>query len=103
MLFQYFITIVPTDVHVRGTWVNTYQYSVRESERPISHAKGSHGVPGVFFKYDTSALRVRITEQRDSLVALMIRLCAVAGGVFATSGTGLLQLSSIIYCHCNLF
>lgn len=101
MLYQYFITVVPTDVSVRGSYIKTYQYSVRDSGRPISHAKGSHGVPGVFFKYDTSALRVSITEQRDSLPALLVRLCAVAGGVFATSGK-YNTIQYFILQHCKL-
>lgn len=96
MLYQYFITVVPTDVYVRGSWVYTYQYSVRESERPISHAKGSHGVPGVFFKYDTNALRVRIVEQRDSFPTLLVRLCAVAGGVFATTAVLNQKLQALV-------
>lgn len=86
MQFQYFITVVPTEVHVRGTHVKTYQYSVREADRPISHAKGSHGIPGVYFKYDSSSLRVSITEERDSWFTFLAKLCAVVGGVFATSG-----------------
>ncbi|XP_059483718.1 endoplasmic reticulum-Golgi intermediate compartment protein 2 [Neocloeon triangulifer] len=85
MQYQYFITVVPTEVHVRGSNVRTYQYSVREADRPISHAKGSHGVPGVYFKYDSSSLRVTITEERDSWFTLLTKLCAVVGGVFATS------------------
>jgi len=39
-MFQYFISVVPTDVDTFFSKMLTYQYSVRESERPIDHFKG---------------------------------------------------------------
>ena len=59
MLYQYFIQIVPTIVKTRFRTYQTYQYSVRELEREIDHGKGSHGISGIFFKYDVSGLKVR--------------------------------------------
>ena len=43
----------------------TYQYSVKEHVRPIDHDKGSHGTPGIYFKYDLSALKVEVTKDRS--------------------------------------
>ena len=42
----------------------TYQYSVKEHARPIDHSQGSHGTPGVYFKYDISALKVEVSQDR---------------------------------------
>ncbi|KAK7869111.1 hypothetical protein R5R35_006582 [Gryllus longicercus] len=86
MLFQYFIDVVPTEVETFLTQVNTYQYSVKDHERPIDHNKGSHGIPGIFFKYDVSALKVRVSQQRDSFGQFLVRLCASVGGLYVTSG-----------------
>ena len=42
----------------------TYQYSVKDHVRPIDHSKGSHGTPGIYFKYDLSALKVEVSQDR---------------------------------------
>lgn len=86
MLYQYFVDVVPTDVETFLTRLSTYQYSVKDHERPIDHNKGSHGIPGIFFKYDMSALKVRVTQERDSMVQFLVRLCASIGGIYVTSG-----------------
>jgi len=57
-LYQYFIQVVPTIVKTRFRTYTTYQYSVRELAREIDHEKGSHGVSGIFFKYDMSGFQV---------------------------------------------
>ncbi len=60
MNYQYFIEVVPTDVQsVSGFTRSTFQYSVKDQSRPIDHDMGSHGSPGIYFKYDMSALKVR--------------------------------------------
>lgn len=86
MLYQYFIEIVPTDIHTLMKTTKTYQYSVKDYQRPINHARGSHGVPGIFFKYDTSALKVKVTRNRDSFIQFLVKLCATVGGIYVTSG-----------------
>ncbi|CAH1113292.1 unnamed protein product [Psylliodes chrysocephalus] len=85
-LFNYFIEVVPTRVNTFLTTVNTYQYSVKALSRPIDHNKGSHGIPGLFFKYDVSALRVAVKQERDHLGTFLARLCSIIGGVFVCSG-----------------
>lgn len=47
---------------------------------------GSHGIPGIFFKYDTSALKVLVSEEREPLDQFLVRLCAIVGGYFVTAG-----------------
>lgn len=86
MLFQYFIEVVPTSVKTFLFSVNTYQYSVKELSRPINHAKGSHGMPGIFFKYDMSALKVNVKQERDNFLTFLARLCATVGGIYVCSG-----------------
>lgn len=85
-LYQYYIQLVPTRMEVSGRDFDTYQYSVTERNRSINHRAGSHGLPGVFFKYDLYSFMVTITEESKSLVIVLIRLCAITGGVFVTIG-----------------
>lgn len=86
MLFQYFIEVVPTNVKTFLTAINTYQYSVKELSRPIDHHKGSHGMPGIYFKYDMSALKVIVRQERDNFTTFLARLCATVGGIYVCSG-----------------
>ena len=41
--------------------------------RPIDHETGSHGVPGIYFKYDMSALKVIVNQARKISIFLSIR------------------------------
>ena len=59
---------------------------VVDKNRSISHLKGSHGVPGIFVKYDLSSLRVHIRESHQPFWQFIVRLCGIIGGIFATSG-----------------
>ncbi|XP_077994203.1 endoplasmic reticulum-Golgi intermediate compartment protein 2-like [Glandiceps talaboti] len=85
-MYQYFIQIVPTQVNTNAAKVDTHQYAVTERDRVINHASGSHGVAGVFFKYDLSSLSIKVTEEHQPIWQFMVRLCGIVGGVFATSG-----------------
>ncbi|XP_031847599.1 endoplasmic reticulum-Golgi intermediate compartment protein 2 [Nomia melanderi] len=86
ILYQYFVEVVPTDIQTLLSTSKTYQYSVKDHERPIDHQKGSHGIPGIFFKYDMSALKIKVTQQRDTICQFLVKLCATIGGIFVTSG-----------------
>uniref|UniRef100_A0A3Q1AZW0 Endoplasmic reticulum-Golgi intermediate compartment protein n=1 Tax=Amphiprion ocellaris TaxID=80972 RepID=A0A3Q1AZW0_AMPOC len=85
-MFQYFITIVPTKLNTYKVSAETHQYSVTEQERVINHAAGSHGVSGIFMKYDISSLMVKVTETHMPLWQFLIRLCGIIGGIFSTTG-----------------
>lgn len=98
MLYQYFIEIVPTEVETFLKKQLTYQYSVKDYERPINHFTGSHGTPGVFFKYDMSALKVKVIQERDSLIKFAVRLCATIGGIHVTSGLVSSFIEYILRC-----
>ncbi|AWO98180.1 putative endoplasmic reticulum-Golgi intermediate compartment protein 2-like [Scophthalmus maximus] len=85
-MFQYFITVVPTRLHTHKISADTHQFSVTERERVINHAAGSHGVSGIFVKYDTSSLVVTVSEQHMPLWQFLVRLCGIVGGIFSTTG-----------------
>ncbi|CAL7946585.1 unnamed protein product [Xylocopa violacea] len=101
ILYQYFVEVVPTDIQTLLSTSKTYQYSVKDHQRPINHQKGSHGNPGIFFKYDMSALKIKVTQQRDTVCQFLVKLCATVGGIFTTSGLVKSIVQSfwyIIYC-----
>lgn len=85
-MFQYFITIVPTKLHTYKISADTHQFSVTERERIINHAAGSHGVSGIFMKYDLSSLMVTVTEEHMPFWQFFVRLCGIVGGIFSTTG-----------------
>uniref|UniRef100_A0A674P6N2 Endoplasmic reticulum-Golgi intermediate compartment protein n=1 Tax=Takifugu rubripes TaxID=31033 RepID=A0A674P6N2_TAKRU len=85
-IFQYFITIVPTKLNTYRVSAETHQYSVTEQDRAINHAAGSHGVSGIFMKYDINSLMVKVTEQHMPLWQFLVRLCGIIGGIFSTTG-----------------
>lgn len=85
-LYQYFVEIVPTDVETFLSKAKTYQYSVKDNLRLINHDRGSHGVPGIFFKYDISALKVVVTQSHEPLLKFFIRLSSTLSGVFVSAG-----------------
>ena len=86
-MFTYFLTIVPTQYSdIRGKTLYTYQYSVREYKRMLDKSKAKNGIPGIFFKYDISDVKVHIEDVHSSLLHFFVNLCGVVGGVFATSG-----------------
>lgn len=103
MLYQYFVEVVPIDIKTLLTTTQTYQYSVKDHQRPIDHKKGSHGIPGIFFKYDMSALKIKITQERDTITQFLVKLCATVGGIFVTSGLLKNIVQSFWYIVCCKF
>ncbi|XP_058790332.1 endoplasmic reticulum-Golgi intermediate compartment protein 2-like isoform X1 [Phymastichus coffea] len=103
MMYQYFIEIIPTDIDMLIHKSKTYQYSVRDHERPVSTAK-RHELPGIYFKYDISALKVKVSQERDSIGQFLIRLSATVGCIFVTNGilNNLVQKCWYIVC-CKFF
>uniref|UniRef100_H2Z4S0 Endoplasmic reticulum vesicle transporter C-terminal domain-containing protein n=1 Tax=Ciona savignyi TaxID=51511 RepID=H2Z4S0_CIOSA len=72
--FQYYLDIVATKINSRRIKTDTFQFSVSEQSRKLDHTSGSHGQPGVFFKYDFSPLSVVITEQKMPFYKFLVRL-----------------------------
>lgn len=102
-MYQYFLQVVPTKVDTTFSVVDTYQYAATESNRSISHSKGSHGVPGIFMKYDLSSLRVHIRESHQPFWQFIVRLCGIIGGIFATSGMLNLLVGALVDVLCCRF
>lgn len=50
------------------------------------HDKGSHGVPGLYFKYDVSALKVIVEQDRENVVQFVVRLCSITAGIIVICG-----------------
>lgn len=101
MLYQYFLEVVPTEVETLLSSQKTFQYSTRDQARQINHLGGSHGIPGIFFKYDMSALKVRVIQERDSFPQFLVKLCATVGGVHVTSGL-IASLLNFLSCKASL-
>ncbi|CAN6614324.1 ER-derived vesicles protein Erv46p [Trichomonascus vanleenenianus] len=90
--YHYFIKVVATRFErLSGEVVETNQYSVTSHERSIvggrdeDHPNTMHrrgGIPGVFFSYDISPMKVINREQRSrSFGAFLTGVCAIVGGV----------------------
>ncbi|KAJ8466362.1 hypothetical protein OPV22_028914 [Ensete ventricosum] len=84
-MYQYFIKVVPTIYHdIRGHKINSNQFSVTEHFRDESiHPRP---LPGVYFFYDFSPIKVIFTEENQSILHFLTQLCAIIGGVFTVSG-----------------
>lgn len=58
------------------------------------HAKGSHGMAGLYFKYDTSALKVIVKQDQEGFMQFLIRISAIISGIIIITGflNSLIQL-----------
>ncbi|GAA6019343.1 hypothetical protein JCM11491_000901 [Sporobolomyces phaffii] len=99
-MFQYFLKVVSTQFEfLDGRELHTHQYSVTQYERDLSNknqqGKDSHGhqtthgyagVPGLFFNYEISPLKVTHVETRQSVAHFLTSTCAIVGGVLTIAG-----------------
>ncbi|XP_017048136.1 endoplasmic reticulum-Golgi intermediate compartment protein 2 [Drosophila ficusphila] len=83
---QYFLKVVPTEIRQTFSTINTFQYSVTENVRKLDSERNSYGSPGIYFKYDWSALKIVVDNDRDHLVTFAIRLCSIISGIIVISG-----------------
>ena len=105
--YMYFIKVVSTSFLPLGAAggsssakgaVETHQYAVTSHERSLNggsdandkehpatlHARG--GIPGVFFSYDISPMKVVNREVRaHSLLGLLTAICAIVGGTLTVA------------------
>ncbi|KAK9808956.1 hypothetical protein WJX72_006989 [[Myrmecia] bisecta] len=92
-MYQYFLKVVPTIyTDIRNKTISSNQFSVTEHFKASDIAAG-HNLPGVFFFYDLSPIKVRYSEQRSSFIEFLTSVCAIVGGVFTVSGL----IDSFIY------
>ncbi|CAJ0957957.1 unnamed protein product, partial [Mesorhabditis belari] len=84
-VYRYFIKVVPTRIYngLFGGYTMAYQYSVTFLKKESKVEEHAHG--GILFEYEFSATVIEIRQVVRSLLQLILRLCAVVGGVYATS------------------
>jgi hypothetical protein len=88
-VFQYHLKVVPAEyVTRRNQTVRSAQYSVTETYKPAVGPDAGQGrsLPGVFFFYEPSAVRLSVQEARPPFLGFLANACAIVGGVFAVSG-----------------
>ena len=80
--YKYYLKVVPTEyVYLNRTTIHTFQYSV--TEYFTNFGTDNMKLPGIHFKYDMSAIAVKLRESKVSFLHFMTRLCATIGGAFA--------------------
>uniref|UniRef100_A0A7S0RFI5 Endoplasmic reticulum vesicle transporter C-terminal domain-containing protein n=1 Tax=Chlamydomonas leiostraca TaxID=1034604 RepID=A0A7S0RFI5_9CHLO len=86
-MFQYFLKVVPTSYTTLTSSkpLSTNQFSVTENFREGQGGPGRM-LPGVFFFYDLSPIKVQIVEKKSSFMHFLTSVCAIVGGVFTISG-----------------
>lgn len=107
-MYQYFIMAVPTEIEslvsaasgMHGS-IQSWQYSVRNQSRVISHHHNSHGIPGIYFKYDVAPLRVRVVPDAPPIWRFILRLCAIVGGVYTSAGLVHHVLQGLYWLLCS--
>lgn len=85
-LYQYYLKVVSTEVQTSELSLKSYQYATSERDRAVDHSSGSHGIPGIYFKYDIDAICVKVINDNVPLWKFLVRLCGIIGGIYATSG-----------------
>ncbi|KAK1440290.1 hypothetical protein QVD17_06115 [Tagetes erecta] len=84
-MYQYFLKVVPTIyTNIRGHTIQSNQFSVTEHYK--SPEFGRRSLPGVFFFYDLSPIKVTFTETHISFLHFITNVCAIVGGVFTVAG-----------------
>jgi len=98
-MFQYFLKVVATSFRtITGDKINTHQYSATHFDRDLSEGirgktqegvvitHGVQGLPGVFFNYEISPMRIIHAETRQSFAHFVTSTCAIVGGVLTIAG-----------------
>lgn len=84
-MYQYFIKVVPTVYKdVRGSKIQSNQFSATEHFRTVD--LGGRSLPGVFFFYDLSPIKVTFNQSNTSFLHFITNVCAIVGGVFTVFG-----------------
>lgn len=84
---SYFVQVVPTTyISPSGEKIETNQFSVTYHHSMVDLNSDHIELPGVFFKYDISPLRIQIQEENKPFSRFVIRILAVVGGIWAVIG-----------------
>jgi hypothetical protein len=85
-MFQYYCQVVPTQyTGLGGSTIQSNQYAVTEHFRKI-RPQSQRWLPGVFFFYDISPIKVNREEQRRGFLQFLTSVCAIIGGIFTVMG-----------------
>ena len=86
LAYKYFLKVVPTlYVDVKEKSISTNQFSVTEHATQTNFQTTSD-LPGVFFYYDLSPIKVTFKEHKTLFLHFATNVCAIVGGVFTVSG-----------------
>ncbi|KAG6600230.1 Endoplasmic reticulum-Golgi intermediate compartment protein 3, partial [Cucurbita argyrosperma subsp. sororia] len=86
VMHQYFVKVVPTIyTDIGGHTVHSNQYSATEHFKSVEFGN-SLSIPGVFFYYDLSPVKVTYSEEHVPFLHFMTHICAIVGGVFSVAG-----------------
>ncbi|KAG8368684.1 hypothetical protein BUALT_Bualt15G0071300 [Buddleja alternifolia] len=84
-VYQYFTKVVPTIyTNVRGHTIQSNQFSVTEHYK--DEVDRFRSLPGVFFFYDLSPIKVTFTEEHTPFLHFLTHICAIVGGMFTVAG-----------------
>ena len=76
LLYEYFLKVVPGRfTYLSSEHYEFFQFSATESVSAASF------LPGVYFRYDISPLKLILTETRESFVQFLVRVLAIIGGI----------------------
>ncbi|KAJ3679591.1 hypothetical protein LUZ60_017602 [Juncus effusus] len=85
-MYQYFIKVVPTVyTDINNHTIQSNQFSVTEHFREDESGR-VQSLPGVFFFYDLSPIKVMSSERYISFLHFLTNVCAIVGGIFTVSG-----------------
>ncbi|KAG6402448.1 hypothetical protein SASPL_134641 [Salvia splendens] len=92
-MYQYFLKVVPTVFKdIDGHTIQSNQFSVTEHVRGAELGR-LQALPGVFFFYELSPIKVTFTETHVSFLHFLTNVCAIIGGIFTVSGI----VDSLVY------
>jgi len=85
---SYFLELVPTQY---VTWggarvLHTHQYQVTNYTEILHISDQLSTLPGIFFRYDFSPMLVRLESRSKSILHLLVKMCAIVGGVWTVIG-----------------
>ena len=78
-------------------YLNQLVYQFVFQNRTINHSSGSHGVPGIFVKYDVFAMKICVKEEHRPYSQFLVRLCGIVGGIFVVSGMVILNYPNLLF------
>ncbi|TMS36217.1 hypothetical protein L596_003436 [Steinernema carpocapsae] len=96
-IFRYYLKVIPTRIYNSGLFGGstlTYQYSVTFLKKEAKENEHAHGAVIIDFEFVPTVIEVR--QDRTSLSQLLVRLCAIIGGVFATSSIITMCVSNVV-------